>query len=65
MDDKIYNILSSIVCTNCEITSLIDILEEYSLDKAAESKIAADIYNLVNVIKEKHIKSVKKLGTLI
>lgn len=59
MDDKIYNILSSIVCTNCEITSLIDILEEYSLDKAA------DIYNLVNVIKEKHIKSVKKLGTLI
>ncbi len=65
MDDKIYNILSSIVSTNCEITSLIDILEEYSLDKAAKSKIAADIYNMVSVIKEKHIKSAKKLGTLI
>ncbi|CCY24080.1 unknown [Brachyspira sp. CAG:484] len=65
MDDKIYNILSSIVSTNCEITSLIDILEEYSLDKAAKSQIAADIYNMVSVIKEKHIKSAKKLGTLI
>lgn len=65
MDEQTYEILSSIVSTNCEITSLIEILEEYSLDKAADSKIAVDVYNLVCVIKDKHSKAAKKLGVLI
>lgn len=65
MDEKIYKILSSIVCTNCEIKSLIDILEEYILDKSDDSKVAWDVYNLVCVIKAKQNEAAKKLSALI
>lgn len=65
MDEEIYKTLSSIVYTNCEITSLIDILEEYCWDKSFDTKVAINMYNLVCLIKNKHNEAAKKLGTLI
>lgn len=65
MDKEIYEIISSVVYTNYEISSMLKILEDYCCDNSVNSETIANIYNMTAVINEKHNKSLKDLGSLL
>ena len=65
MDKEIYEIISSVVYTNYEISSMLKILEDYCCDNSVNSETIANIYNMTAVINEKHNKSLNDLGSLL